>query len=393
MAARDPFRIAGQVRLKAGREASVLRRHPWIYRGALAAPLPEGSAPLAVVSASGSPLAVALPGGSGGSLALRVMAFAGETWSREELRKRLAAALALRRALAIDSDAFRLVHAEGDRLPGLVVDRYGEVAVIESYERAWGAYLDELTRYLVEIGCRVVLARAGQGRGDRVAALHGEPPAGPLEILERAQRFPVDLQRGHKTGFYLDQRDNRRRFGELAGGREVLNLFSYSGGFAVAALAGGAASAVNVDASPAALDLARDAYRRNALRVADEHFLLGDAFTVARGLLAAGRRFDAVVVDPPSFVRRRAELAGGLRGYRDINLQAVRLLRPGGLLLTCSCSALVSEEQFGAALAAAALDAGRELTLLERRGAAPDHPISAACPETRHLQAWFCAVE
>jgi 23S rRNA (cytosine1962-C5)-methyltransferase len=237
-----------------------------------------------------------------------------------------------------------------------------------------------------------VLLRRGEGRRGEATALRGELPAAPVAIREGDVLLPVDLVAGHKTGFYLDQRDNRRRLGELAAGAEVLNLFSYSGGFSIAALAGGALRAVNVDASEEALALARLAYRMNGHLERDDDFVAGDAFDITRALVAGGGRFGVVVVDPPSFVRRRSELAGGLRGLKDVNLQALKLVAAGGLLLTCSCSALVDQEAFAGALAAAAVDAGRAVRVLEVRGAAPDHPVALACRETRHLQAWLCHV-
>lgn len=390
----DPFACAGEVRLKPGREASVLRRHPWVYRGALAAPAPAGCAPLRVVAATGRPLGIALPGSSGGSLALRMVAFGDQAWDEAALAALVRRAAALRERLALDTDAYRLVHAEGDGLPGLVVDRYGAVAVVEPYEAAWEPYLPGIASLLAdEQGVSTVLVRPAGGAARPVRVLRGHMPEVPLVIREGRLRFAVDLEAGQKTGFFLDQRENRRRLAGLAGSTQVLNLFSYSGGFAVAALAGGALRAVNVDASGAALSLARRAYELNGVEVREIDFIVGDAFRISRDLGAAGERFGIVVVDPPAFVKRRGDLEDGLRGYKDINLQALRLTSPGGLLLTCSCSALVSEQQFGQALFAAALDARRTLRVLERRGAAPDHPVSVFCPEAAHLKAWLCAVD
>ncbi len=389
----DPFACAGEVRLKRGREASVLRRHPWVYRGAIAAPLPGGCAPLRVVAANGKPLGIALPGGSGGSLALRMVAFGEAPWDAEALAVRLRRAAELRERLALDADAYRLVHAEGDGLPGLVIDRYGTVAVVEPYEAAWEPYLARIASLLADgLGFPTVLVRASGGTARPVSVLRGRLPDRPLVIREGQLRFPVDLETGQKTGFFLDQRENRRLLATLAEGARVLNLFSYSGGFAVAALAAGAVRALNVDASGAALSLARRAYELNGLQVREDDFICGDAFRVARDLVAAGESFSIVVVDPPAFVKRRGDLADGLRGYKDINLQVLRVAAAGGLLLTCSCSALVSEGQFGQVLFAAALDAGRDLRIIERRGAGPDHPVSVFCPEASHLKAFLCAV-
>jgi 23S rRNA (cytosine1962-C5)-methyltransferase len=390
----DPFECAGEVRLKPGREASLLRRHPWVYRGALATGLPTGGAPVRVAAANGRRLGIALPGGLGGSLALRVVAFGDAPWDAAALAALLRRAAAVRERLALDADAYRLVHAEGDGLPGLVIDRYGDVVVVEPYEAAWRPYLPAIASFLAdELAIATILIRPS-GRGGRpVEVLRGSLPAEPLVIREGRLRFPADVVAGQKTGFFLDQRENRRRLGTLASGVEVLNLFSYSGGFAVAALVGGAARAVNVDSSDAALALARRAYGLNDLSAVEADFVLGDAFQVTRELVAAGRLFGVVVVDPPAFVKRRGDLEAGLRGYRDINLQALRLVAPGGLLLTCSCSALVSEPQFGQVLAEAVVDAGRDVRVLERRGAGPDHPISASCREAAHLKAWLCAVD
>ena len=340
--------------------------------------------------------AVAVPMvGAPGATALTVKLC--ETWGAALLHRRLADAFAVRARLRIDSDAFRLVHAEGDMLPGLVIDRYGAVAVVEVFDGAWEPYLEELATFLTGSppagpGCTTVLRRRGEGRRGEVTAVRGETPVAPVEIREGAVRLPVDLVAGHKTGFYLDQRDNRRRLGELSQGADVLNLFSYSGGFSITALVGGATRAINVDASVEALALARLAYRMNGLAAGDDAAVAGDAFAVTREMVAAGGCFGAVVVDPPSFVRRKAELAGGLRGLKDINLQALKLVSAGGLLDTCSCSALVDHEAFAGGIAAAAIDAGRSVRVLEGRGAAPDHPLSLACRETRHLQAWFCHV-
>jgi 23S rRNA (cytosine1962-C5)-methyltransferase len=389
----DPFECAGEVRLKPGREASVLRRHPWVYRGALGTPPAGGCAPVRVLAANGRPLGVALPGGSGGSLALRMVAFGEERWDAEALAALVRRAAALRERLALDADAYRLVHAEGDALPGLVIDRYGGVAVIEPYEVAWEPYLAGIASLLADaLGLSTVLVRPAGTATRQVSVLRGRVPDPPLVIREGRLRFAVDVEGGQKTGFFLDQRENRRRLAALARGAEVLNLFSYSGGFAVAALAGGAVRAVNIDASVAALSLARRAYELNGLEVREGDFICGDAFRITRELAVAGEQFGVVVVDPPAFVRRRGDLEDGLRGYRDINLQALRLAAAGGLLLTCSCSALVSEQHFGQALFAAALDAGRTVRVLERRGAGPDHPVSVFCPEAAHLKAWLCAV-
>jgi 23S rRNA (cytosine1962-C5)-methyltransferase len=386
----DPYRIVATARLRRGRDAAVRRGHPWVYRGALDGSLTVGG-PVEVRADDGALLGSALVGETEGSLALRMVAYGSDVWSRESLRRRLLAAAALRRGLRLDGDAFRLVHAEGDRLPGLVVDLYADHAVVQPFTTAWHPYLAHIAEFLVaDHGVATALHRLPGSPA--ATALTGPLPVAPLVIREGALRFPVDLVRGQKTGFFLDQRDNRRRFAELTRGSDVLNLFSYSGSFAVAALAAGARRAVNVDASAEALALARRATTLNGFAVSEADFLNGNAFEVARDLAAAGSRFDAVVVDPPAFVKRKTEAHRGLAGYREINRLALRLLAPGGLLFTCSCSALVSETQFEGSVLAAALDARRDARVLERRSAGPDHPILLVCPETRHLKALLLCV-
>jgi len=382
----DPYRAGVSVRLRPGREAAVLRGHPWIYRGALAAPVPEPCGAVEVQSADGRTLGVALPGASGGSLALRMVTFGTGAWSRAAFTELVAQAVELRRRAAIDADAYRLVHAEGDGLPGLVVDRYERWAVVQLFEPAWRAYLADLATALADTaGIESVLLRR-PGRAGGVETVRGEVPAERVVVRERLARFPVDVVSGQKTGFFLDQRDNRWRCAELAAGGGLLNLFSYSGGFAVAARLCGATAAVNVDASAGALELAREAYRLNSLPVDEASFVVGDAFRVSREMVASGVTYDTVVVDPPAFVKRTADLRRGLEGYRDVNLQALRLVTPGGVVVSCSCSALVSDAQFEGAVLAAALDAGRVVQVLERRSAGADHPVRLACPEPRHLK-------
>ncbi len=384
-----PYRLGGRVRLKRGRAASLFRRHPWVYRGALAEPIPCSGA-VEVCSWEGARLGVALVGEPGRSLALRVVAWGEEPWSPDTLRARLRCAAQRRARLDLYSDAYRVVHAEGDELPGLVIDRYDRWAVIEPFMPAWDEYLPDIASFLhASYRLEGVMVR----RGRRVEPLLGDVPGAPVVVREGRWQLLADLTGGQKTGLFLDQRDNRRVIAGLSSARSVLNLFSYSGGFGVAALFGGAARVVNVDSSARALELARQTYEVNGLPVSNDDFICGDAFEVAAGLHAAGARFDLVIVDPPAFVTNRARLAAGLRGYREINRLALHLAAPQALLLTCSCSALVSEQLFAEALLTAALEAGRHLAILERRGAGWDHPVSLFCPEPRHLKAWLCCLD
>jgi 23S rRNA (cytosine1962-C5)-methyltransferase len=292
------------------------------------------------------------------------------------------------------TDAWRVVHAEADGLSGLVVDRYGDVASVALFSLGWLRRLDEVERALTPAAG---VAR-GVGRADdRAPPMEGirvEPRRGPLEVevSERGVRYVVDLVQGHKTGFFLDQRDNRDAVARLAKGRRVFDGMTYTGGFALAAaVRGGAESVVGVDLDEEALEVARRNARRNgASSVRFEH---GDVFDALRALAdgPADARPDLLVVDPAKWARDRAGLRAALSKYADLNRLAIRAVRPGGLVLTCSCSGLVSEEDFLGLLRGVALDLRTDLRFLHVGGAAPDHPFSSSFPEGRYLKAVWLA--
>jgi 23S rRNA (cytosine1962-C5)-methyltransferase len=310
-------------------------------------------------------------------------------------RKRLEAAVALRRSLGLDdrAGAARLVNSEGDDLSGLIVDRYGEYLAVQVTALAMARRLEALADMLGEIVAPRGILLRGAERGlakleglqlpDRV--LRGAGPPGPIFVTEHGLKFGVDLAEGQKTGYYLDQRDNRHAAARYARGRRVLDMFCYSGGFAVAAaVAGGARSVLAVDSSAKAAALAKaNADLNGAANVTVE---TADAFEKLDALRAAGERFGMVVLDPPKFARSRAALDDALRAYHRINRVAVDLLEPGGVLVTCSCSGSVSREVFLEMLGGVAQRSGRGLQILESRGAAPDHPVSASCLEGEYLK-------
>jgi len=310
-------------------------------------------------------------------------------------RSRLEAAVALRRSLGLDepAGAARLVNSEGDDLSGLIVDRYGDYLAVQVTALAMGRRLEALADMLVAIVAPRGILLRGAERGlsqleglqlpDRV--LRGAAPTGPIFVTEHGLKFGVDLAAGQKTGYYLDQRDNRHAAARYARGRRVLDMFCYSGGFAVAAaVAGAARSVLAVDSSAKAAALARaNADLNGAANVTVE---AADAFEKLDALRAAGERFGMVVLDPPKFARSRAALDDALRAYHRINRVAVDLLEPGGILVTCSCSGSVSREVFLEMLGGVAQRSGRGLQILEARGAAPDHPVSASCLEGEYLK-------
>lgn len=304
-----------------------------------------------------------------------------------------------------ETSGFRGVHSEGDRCPGVVLDVYDTTGVLELSTsgtenwqddlRAAAARAFSLDRVLVR-RTGTVRDRGGDPRRERSETPSATPPVtepgesvstgGRTAFRENGLRFFADLSSGQKTGFFLDQRDNRARLRALAGGRRVLNLFSYSGGFSVAALAGGASRAVDVDASAGALALAADHRRENGLPVDGGDFVRADVFEDLRTRVAAGETWDAIVCDPPAFAKKKADVDRAARGYKDVNRLAMRLLAPGGILLTCSCSGLVDATLFQQIVFAAELESGSALSLIARQGAGPDHPVSLDCPEGEYLK-------
>jgi 23S rRNA (cytosine1962-C5)-methyltransferase len=325
----------------------------------------------------------------------------GEAIDAAFWRRRLKASIARREALAMsaDTNAYRLVNAESDDLPGLVVDRYGDWLVLQSLTlgiEVWKATIAGLlTELLSPRGVYErsdVDVRKHEGLGPVTGCLAGETPPERLIVREDGLQFVTDVLHGHKTGFYLDQRDNRRRVAAYCSGRDVLNVFSYTGGFGVYARRAGASSVINVDSSHEALERAEENLRLNDLARADDEQIEGDAFQVLRGLRQEGRAFDLVVLDPPKFAFSRQQVTAATRGYKDINMLGMQLLRPGGLLCTFSCSGLVSEDLFQKVLFGASLDAEREVRILERLGQAGDHPVLLTFPEGAYLKGFVCQV-
>jgi 23S rRNA (cytosine1962-C5)-methyltransferase len=383
--------------LKPKRARPFFGRHPWVLDAAVARV--EGS------PADGDVVDLATHDGkfiarglwnSASRLRVRLYTFAAEVTLDDALwRARLESAVALRRSLGLDArdGAARLVNSEGDDLSGLVVDRYGDYLAVQVTALAMARRLDTLSAALTDlVAPRGILLR-GADRGlakleglqlpDRL--LCGTAPDGPIFVREHGLTFGVDLTEGQKTGYYLDQRDNRQAAARYARGRRVLDMFCYSGGFAVAcAVTGAARSVLAVDGSSRATALAKaNAELNGAANVAVE---TADAFEKLDALRAAGERFGMVILDPPKFARSRATAEDALRAYHRINRVGVDLLEPGGILVTCSCSGSVSRDAFLEMLGGVAQRSGRPLQFLECRGAGPDHPVSASCLEGEYLK-------
>lgn len=386
--------------LKPGRaEALAARRHPWVYSGAVGrVEGPEaGQALVPVADAGGRVLGWGLHSPRS-LIAVRLVSWGEAPPPEDWLERRLEQAAELRRRLALDSDAYRLVNAEGDLLPGLVVDVYRRTTVVRPLVRGQEQLLDRLTAALSALlPDNAIFLK----RDEKAARLEGlQRPTGYLRgggdgtqrIREGDLELLVDIQRGQKTGFFLDQRDSRLLLRRLAPGRRVLDLYAYTGAFALQAAAGGAAEVVTVESSRGALDTARESLRLNPHLPADRlRWVEGDALEHL-GSLPRGQGFDLAVVDPPPFARRRSELPGALKGYTQVNRLACERAAPGALLLSFSCSGAVSGQLFTDSLREAGRQAGRVLQLLQALQAPADHPVSAAHPEGEYLKGWLLRV-
>jgi len=369
----------GEDRVRAG--------HPWIYRSDVSA----------VNAAAGDVVAVTTPRGrtvghalfsDRSEIALRMIAH-GEAAPADSLwRDRLAAAIAYRDSLAIDATAYRLVHGEADRLPSLIVDRYADYLVVQALSQAVDRRLPEITKALVDLLPPAgILARNDprvrllEGLDQRVEPLYGDVPEA-IDVREGAVRYQVDPWRGQKTGLFLDQRENREAALRYASGR-VLDAFSYNGGFALA-LAPKAQTVLAVDISEEAVERIRANAARNHLSNVDARAM--NVFDELRELERVGARFETIILDPPAFAKNKAAVNKALSGYKEINLRALKLLTPGGFLVTCSCSYNVSEAAFLDVVSDAAADARAEVSIVEKRAQGRDHPILVHVPETYYLK-------
>lgn len=317
--------------------------------------------------------------------------------------QRVKQALAERRALIDlrDTDSFRLLHGEGDGLPGVVVDLYGKWAVLKLYSAGLTPYRGLIVEALKAAVPELVgiLGRDEVGRDDAEdddgrgtgKMLWGEEAPELLTIRERGATFLVDAWKGQKTGFFLDQRENRYLIRRLAQGRDVLNCFCFSGGFSVNAALGGARSVFSVDLDPEAIALARENFTRNGLPAEKHDFLAADVFKLLASFREEGRTFDLIILDPPAFAKSQRAVEAAIDGYASLNRQALGLLRPGGLLATASCSARVGPNDFLGAVKEAAFKAGVDLALVEERYQPPDHPIRLQFPEGRYLKFYVLA--
>jgi 23S rRNA (cytosine1962-C5)-methyltransferase len=415
--------------LKPGREKSPLRRHPWIFSGAVhhVDNNPASGETINLLSFNGDFLARAAYSPAS-QIRARVWTFdPDEAVDADFFRKRIQVAIQARATLGyltIDangvqslitpeggltlaptsgdvgllfSDAYRLIHAESDGLPGLIVDRYGETLVLQSLTAGSEFWKETIADILLEeTGLHNIYERSDadvrelEGLQPVVGLLRGTLPDSRITIHENGLKFHINLESSHKTGFYLDQRQNHLRVRELARNRDVLDCFCYTGGFTINALAGGARSVVAVDASAEALSLGRENLGLNGGQAESVEWCEGDVFQVLRKFRDEARAFDMIVLDPPKFAPTAAQAEKASRGYKDINLLAFKLLRLGGILVTFSCSGGIDAYLFQKIVASAALDAGVEAQILEHLFQGADHPVALNFPEGAYLKGLVC---
>lgn len=409
--------------LRPGREKSLLRRHPWIFSGAIHSLEGEPASGDTVDLLSSTREFLARAAYSPGSqIRARAWTFEDEPVDGEFFRKQIRSAIQLRDTLHLTPDSipfgdtskpatnsYRLIYAESDGLPGLVVDRYGDVLVLQSLAAGSEFWKETLADLLLEeTGLATIYERSDAD----VRELEGLPPRSGvirnsiiresdnrpsleyrisnIVITEHNLKFNVNLQSGHKTGFYLDQRSNRLRVRELAKDKDVLDGFCYTGGFTVNALAGGAKSVLSIDSSADALGLCKENIALNNLDAGRQTSVEGDVFQLLRRLRDERRSFDMVILDPPKFAPTAAQAERAARGYKDINLLAFKLLRPGGTLVTFSCSGGIDADLFQKIVAGAALDAGVEAQIVEHLSQGADHPVALHFPEGAYLKGLIC---
>lgn len=387
------MQIATRLSLKKGKERPILQRHHWIYSGAIAQFPSEGD--LAEVFAStGEKLGLALLN-PGHSISGHMIAFGDESLE-EALRKRIAAAAALRRTWFDPSktNAYRLINAEGDGIPGLIADLYDDILVIQISHPGIDKLKEKIVSLLIEI-CRpkaiieksTSFLRKKEGMGESRSQLYGDPVS-EVEILENGLRYSVDFVEGQKTGLFLDQREMRALVRDLSKNRRVLNCFSYTGGFSIAALAGGAAHVDSVESSAKCGPRTEKNLQLNGL--SNHRFIQADVFDF---LKTSEWNYDLVILDPPAFVKKRNDVPRAFRAYKDMNQHAMKKMAPNTLLLTCSCSYHVEEELFQNILFRAADEAKRNVRIIGRHRLALDHPISIFHPESSYLKSFLLAIE
>lgn len=397
--------------LKAGREKSIKRRHPWVFSGAIERVDgdPQPGETIQVMNSDGQRLALAAYSPES-QIQARIWQF-GE--AKKPIKgdssidanffvQRIAAAKQRRVSLGVTeaTTGYRLISSESDDLPGLIVDHYANYLVVQFLSQGTEFWRNDIIQALRasypehHIYERSdVAVREKEGLAKCQGLLLGEEPTDSISIEENGYKLGVDIKGGHKTGFYLDQRDSRKAIQKYVKDKSVLNCFSYTGGFSVSALSAGAAHVTNIDESLPALNIAEANLTLNGLNAQQCDNIEADVFKRLRLFRDQGKKFDVIILDPPKFADNKSQLKSACRGYKDINLWALKLLNPGGILATFSCSGLISPELFQQTVGNAAIDAGRNLRIIERLNQGADHPTSIFFPEGHYLKGLICQVD
>jgi len=391
------------VKLKKGRDKSFNRKHPWIFSGAIDSvkDVNSNGETVDIISGDGKFLGYGSYS-SQSQISVRVLSFnPDEKIDLDFFHMRMKDAAEFRKQIITDktTNAFRLVNAESDSLPGLVVDKYGDYLVCQFLSAGAEFWKKEIVEILISLFNPTgifersdVEVREKEGLQQSKGILYGKAPEGLIEILENGNKFLVDIVLGHKTGFYLDQRDNRKLLQNFSSGSEILNCFSYTGGFSVYALKSGASKVINVDSSAEALSLAEKNFALNEIDSSTYENTQDDVFKYLRKLRDTNKQFDVIILDPPKFAESVSQIDKAARGYKDINLLALKLLKKNGLLFTFSCSGHIVPDLFNKIIADAAADAGREVHILKYLTQSPDHSMLTSFPEGLYLKGLVCKV-
>ncbi|MBR8842830.1 class I SAM-dependent methyltransferase [Pseudoalteromonas sp. JC3] len=389
--------------LQPGREKSLNRKHPWVFSKAIkkVKGKPALGDTVKIYSNEGKYLATAAYSPDS-QIRARIWTFdESQHIDQAFFEQKLARALASREYVIAEGGltGFRLCAAESDGLPGVTIDKFDNYLICQLLSAGAERHKGEIVMALQSLfpDCHVyersdVDVRKKEGLDKITGPLAGDAPTAPVLISENGLKIEVDIIGGHKTGFYLDQRDSRAALERFVKDKEVLNCFCYTGTFGLYALRGGCSKVINVDVSQPALDTAKRNVEHNELDLSKAEFVKQDVFKLLRQYRDEGRQFDTIVMDPPKFAESKAQLNGACRGYKDINMIAMQILKPGGTLLTFSCSGLMEQNLFQKVVADAALDAGKELLIMERLNQAADHPIAGNYPEGFYLKGLICKV-
>jgi len=391
------------VKLKKGRDKSFNRKHPWIFSGAIDSvnDINNNGETVDIISGDGKFLGYGSYS-SHSQISVRVLSFNPEDKiDRSYFQQKIESAIQFRKQIidAESTNAYRVINAEGDSLPGLVVDKYADFLVCQFLSAGAEFWKNETVEILSNIFNPTgilersdVDVREKEGLQQSKGILYGEKPEGPIKIIENGNKFFVDINLGHKTGFYLDQRDNRKFLEKFSAGKDILNCFSFTGGFSVYAIKAGASKVSNVDSSSEALSLAEKNFVLNGIDLSKYENVQDDIFKYLRKLRDTNKQFDIIILDPPKFAESVSQIEKASRGYKDINLLALKLLKKNGVLFTFSCSGHIVPDLFNKIIADAATDAGREAHILKYLTQSPDHTMLTSFPEGLYLKGLVCKV-